>query len=141
MLAIDDRLQIPDDELVEKFVRAAGPGGQNVNKLASAVELRFDLWNCATLPHEVRWRASQIAGRKLNKEGVVVIQAQRFRTQDANRRDAMARLAELIAAAAEPPAPPRKATKVPKSQKRARLQDKKKASERKAGRQRPRGDE
>ena len=141
MIRVTGRISLDEAEITEDFLRASGPGGQNVNKLASAVELRFDLWNCATLPHEVRWRASQIAGRKLNKEGVVVIQAQRFRTQDANRRDAMARLAELIAAAAEPPAPPRKATKVPKSQKRARLQDKKKASERKAGRQRPRGDE
>ena len=141
MIEIVPGLFLDERDIEERFVRAAGPGGQNVNKLSSAVELRFDLWNCATLPPEVRWRASQIAGRKLNKEGVVVIQAQRFRTQDANRKDAMARLADLIAAAAEPPAPPRKASRVPKSQKRARLQDKKKASERKAGRQRPRGDD
>ncbi|MCB1539851.1 MAG: aminoacyl-tRNA hydrolase [Rhodoblastus sp.] len=141
MIEIVPGLYLDERDLEERFVRAAGPGGQNVNKLASAVELRFDLWNCATLPAEVRWRASQIAGRRLNKEGVVVIQAQRFRTQDANRRDAMARLAELIATAAEPPAAPRKATKVPKSQKRARLDSKRKTSERKAGRQRPRGDD
>ena len=140
MIEIRPGLWLDERDLEERFVRAAGPGGQNVNKLASAVELRFDLWNCTTLPGEVRWRASQIAGRRLNKEGVVVIQAQRFRTQDANRRDAMARLAELIAAAAEPP-PPRRTTKVPKAQKRARLDAKKKTSERKAGRARPRGDD
>ena len=141
MIEIVPGLFLDEKDVEERFVRAAGPGGQNVNKLASAVELRFDLWNCATLPPEVRWRASQIAGRKLNKEGVVVIQAQRFRTQDANRKDAMARLAALIRTAAEPPAPPRKATKVPRSQKRARLDDKRKTSERKAGRGRPRGDD
>lgn len=141
MIEIVPGLFLDERDVEERFVRSAGPGGQNVNKLSSAVELRFDLWNCATLPDDIRWRASQIAGRKLNKEGVVVIQAQRFRTQDANRKDAMARLAELIAAAAEPPPPPRRPTKVPKSQKRQRLESKKKTSERKAGRARPRGDD
>ena len=141
MIEIVPGLFLQEKDIEERFVRAAGPGGQNVNKLSSAVELRFDLWSCATLPPEVRWRASQIAGRRLNKEGVVVIQAQRFRTQDANRKDAMARLAELIAAAAIPPAPPRKATKVPRSQKRQRLDSKRKTGETKAGRQRPRGDD
>ena len=141
MIEIFPGLFLDERDIEERFVRAAGPGGQNVNKLSSAVELRFDLYRCATLPGEVRWRASQLAGRRLNREGVVVIQAQRFRTQDANRKDAMARLAALIQAAAEPPAPPRKATKVPRSQKRARLDDKRKTSERKAGRGRPRGDD
>ncbi|MFO1134128.1 MAG: alternative ribosome rescue aminoacyl-tRNA hydrolase ArfB [Rhodoblastus sp.] len=141
MIEIVPGLFLDERDLEERFVRAAGPGGQNVNKLASAVELRFDLYRCATLPGEVRWRASQLAGRRLNREGVIVIQAQRFRTQDANRKDAMARLAALIQAAAEPPAPPRKKTAVPRSQKRARLDDKRKASERKAGRGRPRGDD
>ena len=75
MIEIVPGLFLDEKDVEERFVRAAGPGGQNVNKLASAVELRFDLWNCATLPPEVRWRASQIAGRKLNKESVVVIQA------------------------------------------------------------------
>ena len=141
MIEIVPGLFLDERDIEERFVRAAGPGGQNVNQLSSAVELRFDLYRCATLPGEVRWRASQLAGRRLNREGVVVIQAQRFRTQDANRKDAMARLAALIQAAAEPPAPPRKATKVPRSQKRARLDDKRKTSERKAGRGRPRGDD
>lgn len=141
MIEIASGLFIDERDLEERFVRAAGPGGQNVNKLSSAVELRFDLWNCITLPPEVRWRASQIAGRKLNKEGVVVIQAQRFRTQDANRRDAMARLADLIREAAVPPAPPRRKTVVPRSQKRQRLEAKRKDSARKADRQRPRGDD
>ena len=141
MIEIVPGLFLDERDIEERFVRAAGPGGQNVNKLSTAGELRFDLWRCATLPDEIRWRASQIAGRRLNNEGVVVIQAQRFRTQDANRKDAMARLAALIAEAAEPPAPPRRVTKVPKSQKRARLDDKRKAGERKAGRARPRGDD
>ncbi|MFT4099311.1 MAG: alternative ribosome rescue aminoacyl-tRNA hydrolase ArfB [Rhodoblastus sp.] len=141
MIEIAPGLFIDERDLEERFVRAGGPGGQNVNKLSSAVELRFDLWNCVTLPPEVRWRASQIAGRKLNKEGVVVIQAQRFRTQDANRRDAMARLADLIREAAIPPAPPRRKTAVPRAQKRQRLESKRKDSVRKADRQRPRGDD
>ena len=141
MIRVTRDITIDEKDLDITFVRASGPGGQNVNKLASAVELRFDLYRCATLPGEVRWRASQLAGRRLNREGVIVIQAQRFRTQDANRKDAMARLAALIQAAAEPPAPPRKKTAVPRSQKRARLDDKRKASERKAGRGRPRGDD
>ncbi|MFV0279969.1 MAG: alternative ribosome rescue aminoacyl-tRNA hydrolase ArfB [Rhodoblastus sp.] len=138
MIEIVPGLFLDERDIEEKFVRAAGPGGQNVNKLASAVELRFDLYNCATLPGDIRWRLSRIAGRRLNREGVIVIQAQRFRTQDANRRDAFARLAELVAAAAEPPPAPRKKTAVPRSQKRARLSDKRKSAERKAGRQRPR---
>ncbi|HMN70690.1 MAG TPA: alternative ribosome rescue aminoacyl-tRNA hydrolase ArfB [Rhodoblastus sp.] len=141
MIEIAPGLIIDERDLEERFVRAAGPGGQNVNKLASAVELRFNLAACATLPDDIRWRLARLAGRRLNREGVLVIQAQRFRTQDANRRDAMARLAELIREAAIPPAPPRKKTAVPRSQKRARLETKRKDSVRKAGRQRPRGDD
>lgn len=141
MIEIRPGLWLDERDLEERFVRAAGPGGQNVNKLASAVELRFDLARCATLPDDVRWRLARLAGRRLTKDGVVVIQAQRFRTQDANRRDAMDRLAALVEEAATPPPPPRRKTAVPRSQKRARLDDKRKAGERKAGRQRPRGDD
>lgn len=141
MIEIAPGLLLDEKDLDERFVRAAGPGGQNVNKLASAVELRFNLAACATLPDDIRWRLARLAGRRLNRDGVIVIQAQRFRTQDANRRDALARLADLIRAAAEPPAPPRKKTAVPRSQKRARLETKRKDSARKAERQRPRGDD
>jgi ribosome-associated protein len=99
MLEIDDRLHIPDDELVERFVRSAGPGGQNVNKVASAVELRFDVAASRALPDGVRERLLARRDRRLTDEGVLVIQANRFRDQGKNREDARARLAEVIRAA------------------------------------------
>jgi ribosome-associated protein len=99
MLDIDDTLAIPDEELVERFVRSAGPGGQNVNKVASAVELRFDVTASRVLPDGVRERLLARRDRRLTDEGVLVIQANRFRDQGKNREDARARLAEVIRAA------------------------------------------
>ena len=99
MLAISDDLQIPDDELVERFVRSAGPGGQNVNKVASAVELRFDVAGSRALPDAVRVRMLLRRDRRLTDSGVLVIQANRFRDQAKNREDARARLAALVRAA------------------------------------------
>jgi ribosome-associated protein len=99
MLEIDERLHIPDDELIEKFVRAAGPGGQNVNTVASAVELRFKVAASRALPDGVRERLLARRDRRLTDEGVLVIQANRFRDQGKNREDARARLAEVIRAA------------------------------------------
>jgi ribosome-associated protein len=122
-LRIDARIVIPDEELSESFVRASGPGGQNVNKVATAVELRFDVRGTPSLAPPVRRRLERLAGRRLTKDGVLVIRADRFRTQDMNRADARERLAELIREAATPPKP-RIATKPTRAAKERRLKAK-----------------
>ena len=133
MLAIDDRLAIPDDELVEKFVRAAGPGGQNVNKVASAVELRFDVRASPSLPEPLRERLLARRDRRLTDDGVLVIQANRFRDQGKNREDARARLAEIILAATIVPKK-RIATRPSRASKERRIEAKKSRSVIKRGR-------
>lgn len=137
MIEIAPGLFIDEAEIAERFVRASGPGGQNVNKVASAVELRFDLAANVSLPERVRARLAALAGRRLTQAGEIVIQAARFRRQEDNRRDAFARLGALVEAAAAPPAPPRVATRVPRAQKRARLTEKKARGGAKALRRRP----
>lgn len=122
---------IPDSELEEHFIRSSGPGGQNVNKVASAVQLRFDVRRSPSLPETVRSQLLKLNG--VTREGVLVITAQRFREQERNRADARARLAAIIARAATPPKP-RRATKVPRSSKRKRLENKKHRAEIKRGR-------
>ena len=103
MIRITDQISIDESELTETFVRASGPGGQNVNKLATAVQLRFDVRHSPSLPADVRARVAVLAGRKLTQDGVLVIIAQRHRTQERNREDARERLIELIRQAAVPP--------------------------------------
>lgn len=105
MLKVDDRIEIDERELEERFVRASGPGGQNVNKVSTAVELRFDVRNSAALTPAIRQRLVRLAGRRMTDEGILVIKAEQFRTQERNRDDARQRLVELIREAAVPPKP------------------------------------
>lgn len=133
MLEIDDQLQIDDAELIERFVRASGPGGQNVNKVASAVELRFDVANSAALPDALRARLLARRDRRLTADGVLVIQASRFRDQAKNREDARARLVELIRAAQRVPKK-RVATKPTRASKERRISEKKNRAGIKSGR-------
>jgi len=120
MIAIDDHLTLPEQEIALSFIRASGPGGQNVNKVASAAQLRFDAAGSPSLPDAVKARLLRLAGSRATQDGVIVITAQRFRSQERNRDDAIARLAALIRRAAEP-AKPRRKTAPSGAQRRERL--------------------
>jgi ribosome-associated protein len=136
---ITGALTIDPAEIEESFVRAAGPGGQHVNKTSTAVQLRFDVRHSPSLPYDVRQRLERLAGRRLTREGVLVLVAQGERSQKRNREEALERLVALIRAAARPPVP-RKKTRPPKASKRRRLDDKKRQGALKSLRARPSGD-
>ena len=136
MIQVTDTLSIDEDELRERFVLASGPGGQNVNKVSTAVELRFDVRGSPSLPEDVRVKLERLAGARLTREGVLVIVAQRFRTQERNRQDAVERLVELIRQATYKPKP-RRATKPTYASKLKRLEGKARRSGIKRGRGRP----
>ena len=135
MLDVTGTLSIPENELTESFVRASGPGGQNVNKVASAVELRFDVALSPSLPEPLRARLLARRDRRLTSEGVLVIQANRFRDQARNREDARERLVEFIRAALHVPKK-RVATKPTRASKERRLASKKKRAKNKQTRSR-----
>jgi ribosome-associated protein len=122
-IQITPNLDIDESEIEEQFLQASGPGGQNVNKVSTAVQIRFDVVRSPSLAGDICNRLARLAGRRINKDGIFVITARRFRTQERNRADARARLIELIKRASVPPKP-RKKTKPSKAAKRRRLDEK-----------------
>jgi ribosome-associated protein len=136
MIRVTRRIAIDEEELHEDFVRASGPGGQHVNRVATAVKLRFDVGRSPSLPEDVRRRLMRLAGKRVTEEGELVIDARRFRSQERNRRDARERLVALIRKAAEKPKP-RLKTKPTAASKRRRLEEKRRRSAIKRSRVKP----
>ncbi len=124
MIEITPFIALQDSEVILSFMRSSGPGGQNVNKVATACELRFDARHSPSLPADIAVRLMKLAGRKLTKDGVIVLSADRFRSQEQNREDAMQRLITMIREAAKPPPPKRRPTKPTKGAVERRLTSK-----------------
>ena len=134
MIPVTANIVLDESEITESFVRASGPGGQNVNKVASAVQLRFDARRAPSHPADARSRLERMAGSRLTRDGVIVITAQRHRTQARIREDALARLLDLIRRAAQPPLK-RRATKPPSAARERRIESKKRRARTKRLRQ------
>jgi ribosome-associated protein len=128
MIRITPTISIDEREVEEEFVRSSGPGGQNVNKVATAVKVRFDVGKSPSLPQQVRERLVRLAGKRINREGVLIIDARRFRTQEANRKDGLERLVELIKKASQKPRK-RVKTKPTLASKKQRLETKRRRSD------------
>jgi ribosome-associated protein len=127
MIRVTPTISIDEREIEESFIRSSGPGGQNVNKLATAVQLRFDVRRSPALPDDVRARLERLAGRRLTRDGVLIITAQQYRTQERNRQDALDRLLEMIREAAVRPVP-RRPTKPTAGSRKRRLEGKRRRS-------------
>jgi ribosome-associated protein len=134
MIQVNQNIVLDENEIQEEFVRSSGPGGQNVNRVSTAVQLRFDIVNSASLPEDVRRRLLRLGGSRVTRDGVLIIDARRFRTQESNRKDARQRLIDLVKKAAEKPKPRHK-TKPTSASKRKRLAEKQRRSRIKQQRQ------